>query len=326
MEFFILWLAPQYGMVREGLPGELVRLRDGLGLSATHRRTPANLAQLILGLRYFLRFAVESGAMTEAEQETTDARALGAILGIGAEQAVAHRETEPAARFLSLLRACIVSGSAHVASPAGNEPARPEAWGWRERTVGAGENERTDWHPQGIQVGWLDGNDLYLDPESSFNAAQRFASANGQPLAIAQRALSKRLDEKGLLLDADRDRGRLTVRRTLQGRRQDVWFFSPLGFFADAQTSHSSHSSQGGTQGVGNEPFTENGAWDVPNSQDGERPSGTSHSASGDGVCGTNGTNGTFPEGTSAGAEKKKSLSAGRAVGGQAAPPDEGEI
>src|SRR5262249_25466092 len=116
------------------------------------------------------------------------------------------------------------SGRAHVAGPSGREPEAPEAWGWRLRTVGSGEHERDEWQPQGRRIGWVEGADLYLEPEASYAAAQELARDQGDGLPIAPRTLHRRLHERGLLVAVETHGGktRFAVRRTLEGRRRDV--------------------------------------------------------------------------------------------------------
>jgi hypothetical protein len=66
------------------------------------------------------------------------------------------------------------------------------------------------------------GDDLFLDPDASFAAAQRVGRDTGDPLAIAPRTLHRRLQQAGLLRSVDDARGRLTVRRTLGDARRAV--------------------------------------------------------------------------------------------------------
>jgi hypothetical protein len=76
----------------------------------------------------------------------------------------------------------------------------------------------------GERVGWVtdEGDELYLDPDASFAAAQRVGRDTGDPLAIAPRTLHRRLRQAGLLRTVDEVRGRLTVRRTLGDARRTV--------------------------------------------------------------------------------------------------------
>ena len=76
---------------------------------------------------------------------------------------------------------------------------------------------RDDWQPGGERVGWLDGTDLYLEPEASYAAAQELARDQGEALATSPRTLLRRLKDRGLLASWDERRKRLTLRRTLEG-------------------------------------------------------------------------------------------------------------
>jgi hypothetical protein len=72
-------------------------------------------------------------------------------------------------------------------------------------------------------VGWIDGDDLYLDREAALKAANAMV-ADGAGISISASTLSKRLMEKRLLASTGRDRRRntLTVLKTLSGARQEV--------------------------------------------------------------------------------------------------------
>lgn len=85
-----------------------------------------------------------------------------------------------------------------------------------------------DWQPQGECIGWIDGDDLYLEPASAFRAVQIFARDSGDAFAIFEPTLKKRLREKGLLASTDTKRQTLTVRRTIGGSQKDVLHFSRL--------------------------------------------------------------------------------------------------
>jgi len=99
-----------------------------------------------------------------------------------------------------------------VAGPNGYAP-QPEGWGWRR------ESDRDN--PQGTRIGWLDGDNLYLEPEVSFVVAQRLAREGGEPLSVGSKTLHKRLDERRLLASKER-KDRLVVRKTLEGARRHV--------------------------------------------------------------------------------------------------------
>jgi hypothetical protein len=216
---FVRWLATHYGELCEQLPVRRAELRDrALAESAPgSARTPAIVADLALGLRLFLDFAVTAGALTRAERDGLARRGWQALTDAAARHAQHVEAAEPTALFLRLLAAALASGRAHVAGPDGAAPEAPEAWGWRRRTVGAGESARDDWQPGGERVGWLAGADLYLEPDASYAAAQELARDQGEALPTSPRTLHRRLKDRGLLASWDERRKRLTVRRTLEG-------------------------------------------------------------------------------------------------------------
>jgi hypothetical protein len=218
---FLAWLAADLEGRRAGARARAQRLRDE-ARSTPHPRTPDIAGKLGAGLRLFLQFAVEVGALSPAGAEEAFRRAWDGILEGMAGQAAAQEAQEPARRFIELLGSAVASGEAHLASPDGDSPINPAAWGWREVTVGTGGYERTEWRPMGRRVGWVDGGDVYLDPDAALRAAQEMARASGDGLAIGVVTLGRRLREAGILRSADLG-GHTTVRRVVEGRLGRVW-------------------------------------------------------------------------------------------------------
>jgi hypothetical protein len=212
MAGYVRWLAPRYGAMRSGMREELDDLREAAGRSGGHRRTPEIVANLALGLRYLLRFALDVGAVSPREAEGLWRRGWKAIGEAAKKQSQHQAGQEPTRRFTELLAAAIVGGRANVADPEGEYPEHPEALGWRF----SGE----EWRPQGERVGWVDGEHLYLEPEVAFAAVQRQGRDASDALSVTGRTLNKRLHERGLLVSTDLPH--LTVRRALQGKRRRV--------------------------------------------------------------------------------------------------------
>ncbi len=214
MAGYVRWLASRYEEVSAHLRGEVRELRAALTRPGMHPRTPDIAANQALGLRYFIMFAKETGAITEAGAEALWQRGRGAIEEMAAAQAAHIGVAEPAGLFIRLLSAAITSGRAHIAVTHGSEPDNPKAWGWRD--------ERGTWQPHGDRVGWLDGEDLYLQPNASFAVAQAMGRATGEEITVSLHTLRKRLHERGLLASVDVTRNRLTVRHILDGTRRAV--------------------------------------------------------------------------------------------------------
>lgn len=88
--------------------------------------------------------------------------------------------------------------------------------------AGKEEGSATRFKQQGVGVGWLVDSELFLDPDASYAAVQRFARDQNESFTITANALRKRIKEKGWLASTDESRGKLTVRKTLLGARREV--------------------------------------------------------------------------------------------------------
>jgi hypothetical protein len=215
---FLRWLAPQYDAVRARLKQEHAELRDKALTTGQHARTPGIVADLALGLRYFLDFALWAGAVTADERAELARRAWKALGEAAAAQAKHQRDAEPCGHFLRLLAGAISSGRAHVAARDGGAPAdAPEAWGWQRIEFMTRDGPDYRWDPRGHCIGWLDNQDLYLEPEAAFAEAQDLARHQGESLTVSCQTLARRLKERRLLVSWDQARLRNTVRRALEG-------------------------------------------------------------------------------------------------------------
>lgn len=214
---YVSWLAPRYDELRKIWPEEFEHERSRAATESQHRRTPAVVANLRLGWRYLLAYARASGAVSSSEADQLEQIGRSAI-GTAANAQARHQSgQEPVQRFLDLLRAAIANGSAHIAARDGSAPPYSGAWGWRD-------DGAFPPRPTGSKVGWLEGNNLYLEPEASFAAAQGVGRDVGDALAVSPETLRKRLHEAGLLLRTDLPTGRETiaVRVQVEGKRRQV--------------------------------------------------------------------------------------------------------
>jgi hypothetical protein len=88
-------------------------------------------------------------------------------------------------------------------------------------TIGTGEYQRDEWQPRGDRVGWVDGEFIYLDRDAAYRAARGMA-ADGTGVEVSVHTLMRRLRDRGFLARVDQGREVLTVRQSIEGRRQDV--------------------------------------------------------------------------------------------------------
>lgn len=197
MAGYIVWLASRRDKFAACQVEQLAKLRAEVLEGGAHKRTPGNAARLAYGLKLFLEFAVDVGAIDEGERDRLWERGWSAISRYASDQAEYSGEADPARRYVDLLRSTLSSGKAHVCDRSGNMPENPQAWGWQRRSS-AFDNTYLGLEVRGPRVGWIDGDHLYLDPEAALATVQQAARDAGEPLALGPRAMHKRLYEQGL--------------------------------------------------------------------------------------------------------------------------------
>ncbi|HUV14376.1 MAG TPA: DUF927 domain-containing protein, partial [Acidobacteriota bacterium] len=210
------------GFVRE----RFVETRKFYSQFGGHQRTPEIFANLDLAFSLFLQVVEETGVV-DSSKNASYRRDLEKALGdLAAGQTEHQQDTEPTHRFLELLTAALASGRAHVANPSGDPPLNAEHWGWKTgRASGEefmlGERAGLHWIPKGECIGWMEGDDLYLQPTSSYRVAQLIGNSTGGGLNVTPVTLHKRLKENGHLQSTESGH-RLTIRKILGGARPRV--------------------------------------------------------------------------------------------------------
>ena len=211
---FVSWMAGNYEEHQRRLQTRVVELRSQSRGVVSHARTPSALAELQSGWERFLQFAVEVGAIGQAEAEELAQRSWRALGELALRQTKYQASSDPTLRFVSLLQAALAGGKAHVADRRGKMPAEAAVWGWQRKDVGR------RWVPRGTRIGWVAGNDLFLEPRASYQVAQEMAGAERLP--VSEQMLRHRLRERSLLASIDAGRQMLQVRRTLEGSPRQV--------------------------------------------------------------------------------------------------------
>jgi len=246
MAGFVQWFATRRDAAPADMKRELIELRQENTNGILHKRVPDAIANLAWGWKMFLAFARDANAIDETQTQGLWQRGWKAFGETAAVQAANQATQEPTTRYIQLLQSAIAAGKAHVTAADGTAPVSATTWGWRALWPSSDEQ------PQGTRIGWLDGDDLYLDPQSAFAIAQSLANNLGETIPISSRTLHKRLTEKGLLASMEQDRNTLTVRRVLEGTRRNVLHLRkdvvmPSG---TAQTAHgASPEGEAGTDG-----------------------------------------------------------------------------
>lgn len=218
MAGFVQWFAGQYEDVRAAFERIVSQYRSRALENAAHARTPDIVANLQGAFELYLDFAVYAGALQATERRRLAIRCWQALSDAAAAQAKHLAATEPTARFLSVLRSVLASGRAHLAGRNGGMPDRdPGSCGWR-----ISGNSTT---PLGDCIGWVDGEDVYLESAAAFRQVQLAGRDIGESFPIAEQTLRRRLHEKSLLASVDSGRHTVTIRRSIAGASKDVLHF-----------------------------------------------------------------------------------------------------
>lgn len=217
---FITWSASRYEELKAKIKHDTHELR--LKFTSEHKRTSDIIASLAAGFDVFLMFATEIAAISAEEAKKLRKEVWNALASASAAQAQHQSDREPARRFIELLIAAISSGRAHLANPNGGEPADPAAWGWEASYHGNGENTELRAKAKGEKIGWLDGDNLYLDSEVAFAVAQRLSRDQNDSVPVTLQTLRKRLKEKNYLASVDDAHETITVRRVVEGKKRPV--------------------------------------------------------------------------------------------------------
>jgi hypothetical protein len=208
---YVRWLAGRLDQARQELRSRVAQLL-GAAMHGAHARTAGIIAELQAGFEQFLAFAAGAGALGHGEQKALASRCWRGLALAANLQARYQFAADPGLRYFALLRIALATGEAHVADRRGRMPAEPEAWGWQRR------DKR--WAATGVRIGWLDGEELLLEPSVSYAVAQ--AMAGTDRIAISGQALRGRLHRQGLLVSVDSARETLKVRRQIEGALKHV--------------------------------------------------------------------------------------------------------
>jgi hypothetical protein len=234
MGAYLVWVAARYDELQERLRDRVREIRrEGRG-RAIHARLPTALAELQAAWEIFLDFALEVGAITKTEKQQLEERNENALNELVERQAKYQLGSDPAALFVCFLRAALVRGIAHVADRTGGMPPAAAAWGWRCEPGG----QRC--LPQGPCIGWLSGDDLFLNAAVSYRVVRSLGGQESVPLS--EQTLRRRLHDHGLLVSTDAGREMLTVRRTLAGCARQVLHLNATALSAPTDTQRASES------------------------------------------------------------------------------------
>jgi hypothetical protein len=228
MATFVMWMASRINDLCQEFQATRLELRKGI--EAEHKRTADVVAQLAAAWDIFLLFAIDIGATDEAHANLIQQQVWAGLTEVAAEQRTLQQASDPVTRFRDLILAALNTGRAHVArADDGLAPQQAKRWGWQRTDV--------EWLPRGDCIGWIEDDNLYLEPDVSYAVASKIGS-----VGVSAETLSARMADKGVTVIEQGKRRRYRVRRTIKGGRPRVLHVRNLGwlFYSQSGTSGTS--------------------------------------------------------------------------------------
>jgi hypothetical protein len=178
MSGFLAWLAARTERLRVRLP-EVVR---NTALRRRQRGCRDRAAKLYLGVRLFLDFTQEMGAINAAEKQALSKEAYRALAAIAERTGRLQADRRPTVLFLENLRALLAQGRGYLAErETGGAPGNnPSQWGY---SVSAAVGIIRP-HSGSEKLGWIDVEDdmVYFLPMAVHRAVTRVQPGRRGPV------------------------------------------------------------------------------------------------------------------------------------------------
>ena len=201
MAAYTHWLAPQIDSLAAEFRKNFEELRAAACQNNEHGRIPETVAWLQLGFSAFLRFAVESGAMTQDTANEYSGECWNILNKLAAVQSRNVQEDRPVNKFLEALRDMLTS-----------------------KTVWVRHISELDSIPcDGAFIGWEDSDSYFLIPGETFKQISRFFQAQGSRFPVSERRLWAHLASEGLIeTSTDEKRTYNTISKKIGSDRKRV--------------------------------------------------------------------------------------------------------
>jgi hypothetical protein len=220
MGAFLQWVATRYEEVHAKFDMRLAEFRKAAGRCTVHARTPEIVANLQAGFELYLEFCVARGVVDQLERNHVSSRCWEALQEAALAQANEQKANEPTERYLTQLGALLTAGRAHLEARQGGAPVGSErSCGWRPDRL-------ANWSPSGDCIGWVDGDDLYLEPHVAYRLVQAAGRDSREVLPVTEHRLRQLLKTNRLLVSVDSKRQTLTVRKLILGSSRPVLHLS----------------------------------------------------------------------------------------------------
>jgi hypothetical protein len=226
MSTYLTDLAPRLEDAQEELRDLWEGYRNAFR-GTTHKRMPETQAWLAVGFEMFLRFLTRMGAISESYAYEMLLRAWKVFESLGEKHSRIIEGERPTLKFLAILQELFLSGRAYVqsATVAGAPPPRSGELGW----VGGDPVRNSE------MIGWGDGDNLYLMPETAFRLVHEAVARQGNFLPLGKNELLATLAREGLIEPGGK--GENTRVKWLNGSSKRVIYMPLKNLFPDEESS-----------------------------------------------------------------------------------------
>ena len=111
---YVRWLASRFDEIHGQHAERVARLRQEATKSTNHKRTPVVVAELGVGLKHFITFAQDAGALSADDADRLWSRGWKALGEAAAAQSSFQVASDPVRLFLELLASAIASSDMRV--------------------------------------------------------------------------------------------------------------------------------------------------------------------------------------------------------------------
>jgi hypothetical protein len=225
MKSYIQWLCPRIKEIQAALNARIEDERDLLRFGG-HARLNENTADLLIGFKQFLEFAVSVKAVTSKESEDYYQRAIAAFSAIAKDAVRNNQESKPSSKYIRLIRAALASKRAHLIRTNGDYPG--DGYGWQRSEDGPAT-------PKGPTIGAMDDDNIWLYPGAAYEIAVVMGKASGDPIITGQTQLTKFLEQNGLLASTDKNvkRPQAAIVKKICGKGERVLHFKMATIYPD---------------------------------------------------------------------------------------------
>jgi hypothetical protein len=202
MAGYLQWLAQHWQRWTREIPARFHTLRDAAYQAESHTREPSQVAYLQLAWDLFTAYAVDAGAIDQAERESILTATLKTLGTAASEHAQTLAEEKTVSRFLALITDGFASKQIYLRTPEDREPLLPTHWGWVEEMEFDRDTQKTvpKAHArQATLIGYLDDVYVYLLPEMTYSYLTQASQKSGRAWPVDSTTLLRELADADLI-------------------------------------------------------------------------------------------------------------------------------